>query len=98
MVLAAPLVCALGGFGGWIRGGQFQGARGRAQRRARDGKETAAMGQIPHRPNRAGLELSASLQSSEIELEVLFDGLADQRLAVGAAQLQQCTFVERQNI
>ena len=98
VVLPASPLRALARFGRRIRRRQFQGARGRPQRRARNREETPAMRQVPHRPNRAGLELSAPLQRREIELEEVLDRLADQRLARRAAQLQKCAFIDRSNI
>jgi len=72
--------------------------RRRTQRRPRDREEPPPMGQIPHRPDRARLELRAPFQRCEVELEKLFDRLADQRFARRAAQLQKRTLVDRQNI
>ena len=74
---------------------QIQSARGRPQWRPGNREETPSVRQVPHRPDRTGLELSAAFQGSEVELEESLDWFADQCLARRAPKLQKRAFVHR---
>ena len=82
----------------WLIAVAFLDARGEPRGLARDREEAPAVCDIADRPDRAGLELRALLQRAEVELEILPDGLSDERAASRAAELHQRAFVDGEDV